>query len=277
MSHRIFQIVQALLILILFGGGIFIAQTDLAYGLIFIGFALVLFLYDRRGFLMTLLANQAFRKKGLEGALGWLRRAWKAKALDPKTQITYAYLLMKAGHLEEAASTFQAMSSPGPWYVGQKNLNLLNTYKAMLLWNQGQRKAAADLLWDLLETSYKTTALLTTLGVYLLELKDWARFEKLLPICQDYDNEDAGLLDNEGAYLLERNRLEEAYQLYRDHLIPKNPNFPDAYVHWARVCRRLGNIDEARLAYQRALRCPFHALSSYSRQQVEQEYREVAS
>lgn len=277
LSHRVFQIVQALLILILVGGGIYILGIDALYGGIVITLGLALLVYDRRGFVMTLLANRSYRTRGLEGALTWFRRAWNARALDPRTQITFAYLLMKAGHFEEAEERFQAMREPGPWFVGERNLDLVETYRAMLLWTRGERREATELLWGLVRKRFWNLALLTTLGVYLVQLRDWERFEELLPLCREYDPDDLGLLDNEGAYLLERGRLEEARELYRERVLPRRPTFPDAWVHWARLCRRLGDRDEARAAYQRALELEFHGLSTYSRLQVESELREVES
>lgn len=277
LSHRLFQIVQALLILILVGGGIYILGIDALYGGIVITAGLALLVYDRRGFVMTLLANRAYRTKGLEEALSWLRRAWNARALDPRTQITFVYLLMKAGHFEEAEQRFQAMREPGPWFVGERNLDLLDTYRAMLLWAKEERREAVDLLWGLVQKRFWNLALLTTLGVYLVRLRDWERFEELLPVCREYDPDDLGMLDNEGAYLIEQGRLEEARNLYRDRILPRGPTFPEAWVHWARLCRRLGDRDEARAAYQKALGFEFHGLSVYTRQQVENERREVES
>ncbi len=277
LSHRVFQIVQAALVLVLILGGLYIATLELAYGLVVIFLGLALFLYDRRGFFMTLLANQAYKSRGLEAALEWLRKAWKSRALDPQTQITFAYLLMKAEHWEEAQRCFSEMQSGGPWFVGEKNMPLLRTYRAMLWWKQGQRQKAADELWSLLESSYKTLALLTSLGVYLLELHDWERFEKLRPIALDYDAEDLGLLDNEGAYLIERGRLDQAQKLFEEKIIPRNPSFADAWIHWARLCRRRGLREEARAAYLRALDCPFHGLSTFEKKLIEREYQEVAS
>lgn len=275
-SHRVFQIVQAVLVLVLILGGLYIATLNLMYGLIFILLGLSLLIYDRRGFIMTLLANRAYKTRGLDAALEWFRRAYRSRSLDPQTQVTYAYLSMKAGRWEEAARCFAEMQSVGPWYVGEKNLNLLRTYRAMLWWKQGQKKQAVDELWELLEKSYQTLALLTTLGVYLLELRDWDRLEKLLPIARDYDPEDLGLLDNEAAYLMEKGQLDQAQQLFQEKILPRSPAFPDAYIHWARLCRQLGRREEACTAYLRALDFKFHGLSTFDRSAIEKEYRELA-
>lgn len=276
-ARTLFAAVQALLLVLLLGGGGYFVLNDYPYGWLMLGMGLALFLYDRRGVFYTIMANLAFRSGGLNAALEWLGRAWQSKALDPHTQVTYAYLLMKANRWEEAREAFAAMERRGPWFVGEDERPLLLTYRSMLDWHDGRRQEAIGQLWALVEEGYRTLALLTTLGAYLLDLGDWEGLERVVALGRDYDPHDPGLLDNEAAFALATDQLERAGRILEQELIPQNPSFPDAWIHYARYLRRCGRYEEATRAYQRALELPFHGLSACTREAIEKELREVSA
>lgn len=273
--HKLFQGFQALLIAVLLLGGIWLISSDYPYGWAMVTIAGLLFLYDRRGLILVILANSAYRSGGLPPALVWFDCAWKWKSLDANAQVTYAFLLMKAARWEDAEKAFRLMKQDGPWYVGVKHQQLLKSYEAMLLWFRADRRQAADVLLGLKAEGYVTRALLTNLGSWLLELKDLEAAESVCREGIEYDPEDAGLLDNWGWCLWLTGKEEESRRLYQESVLPGQPVFPDAWLHWARIQRASGDAEASRESYQRALSCPFHGLSLYTRDKIEAELREL--
>ncbi len=274
-SAKLFQTVQALLLAILLLGGGFFIMVGYPYGWAMVGMGVLLFLYDRRGLLLMLLANLAYKRKGIGAALDWFDRAWKWKSLDGNGSVTYAFLLMKNGQWEKAGEVFKLMKVRGPWKIDQKFGDLAESYEALFLWRSGQKNEAVQQLERLRGSGYISRALLTTLGSYLLEMKRYPEAELVCKQGTDYDENDAGLWDNWGYYLFLTGQAEEAKRIYESRIIPNSPSFPDAWYHYARILRTEGDKNNALAAYSTALGKNFHSLSLATKEQIEKEKQEL--
>ena len=222
-------------------------------------------------------ANRAWRRGDEPGTLAGFLRAEAAGRLGAEPVATLAYLLLKAGRTAEAGSLLDKNLNPGPRGrpLKQADLRLLETYRSLVLWKNGDTAGAAGLLEDLLAQGYRTVTLYGNLGFFLLELGRLDRAEALCLEAVGWDPEGKVLLDNLASVYLARELWTKAAETYRK-LLDLGPRFPEAWHGAGLAALRTGDAAEARRCWERALELPFHSLTTVERAAVEKDLAALA-
>lgn len=240
---------------------------------IILSIAFVLFiLYNKRAYIYALFGTTSYSKGDMDKAIEWFRKANTIGISSPRTVISYAYLLIKKGNVDESESILTSLLNTK---MSTDDEMLAKSNLALVLWKKGDLNGAAAILEEVIK-DFRTTTVYGSLG-YLLILK--GDLEKALSFnleAYDYNPSNAVILDNLGQtyYLIcDYQKAEEIY----GKLIPSNPAFPEAYFNYALVLEKLGKTDAALKALKKSLDYKFTFLSTVTREEVEAKLKELES
>lgn len=236
---------------------------------VFLGL-LVWYLWWNRSALYVNAAHAAFRKGDEPKTLEHFAKAEAAGRLGAEVTASYVYLLLKAGRNDEAMALVNLTLAHGRRGKPLKETErrLLVTYRALTLWQQGEREEAAALLEDLHAQGYRTTSLYGNLGFFLLELGRLERAEEICTEAAEWAPDGKVILDNLGSLRLVQKRWDEALEVY-GRLLALNPKFPEAWWGAGRASLETGDPAEARRRWEHALTLPFHAVTTVDKAEVE--------
>lgn len=252
---------------------------DVTSLLLALGFFALLaaFLWWNRSSRYVRAAQQAFRRGDELATVEAFEKAEAAGRLDANATASYAYLALKHDRVLLASAVLERALSQGrkgrPLKPGERNL--LDTYRAMVLWKQDRLDDAVALLEGLLASGYRTTAVHGNLGYLLTQQGNLDRAEAVCREAADWDPDGKVILDNLASLLLERERWAEAAAVY-ERLLALEPRFPEAWhgAGWAAL--RMGDAAEAQRRWEKALELPFHALTTVERPAIEKALRDLA-
>lgn len=230
----------------------------------------VWYLWWNRSALYVNAAHSAFRKGDEPKTLEHFAKAEEAGRLGADVTASYVYLLLKAGRNDEALALVSFALAHGRRRKPLKETErrLLLTYRALTLWQQGQRDEAVVLLEDLYSQGYRTTALYGNLGFFLLEQGNLTRAEELCVEAAEWAPDGKVILDNLGSLRLLQGRWDEALVVY-GRLLALSPKFPEAWWGAGRASLKTGDKDEARRRWEKALSLPFNAVTTVDRAAIE--------
>jgi len=237
---------------------------------------LAVYLWWNRSALHVATALQAFRKGDEAGALTAFAKGEAAGRLDASTTASYAYLALKNGRTDEARSVLDQTLSSGRRGKALKpaDRNLIETYRALVLWKDGHLDAAVELLEALLASGYRTANLYGNLGFFLQEQGNLDRATEVCTEAVEWDPEGKVILDNLASLHLRKEEWDQAAAVY-ERLLALEPLFPEAW-HGAGVAALMtGDAAAARQRWQKALSLPYSALSTVERSQVESALRSL--
>lgn len=241
---------------------------------LFLGLAslvlLAVYLWWNRSALHVAAALQAFRKGDEAGALAAFAKGEAAGRLDASTTASYAYLALKNGRVDEAEGLVDRALTQGRRGKALKpgDRNLLETYRALVLWKRGRLDEAVELLEGLLASGYRTANLYGSLGFFLQEQGDLARATEVCTEAAEWDPEGKVILDNLASLHLRNEAWDEAAAVYQ-RLLALGPQFPEAWHGAGLAALKTGDAATARERWRKALELPFNALSTVERTQVE--------
>lgn len=262
---------EGILVLLLIVGGIVLFGWAPAYATGMVVLGLAYFIYTKRGAVYVVMANFGFRKGGLPLALSWFRKAYLTRTMDVQTEVTYGFLLLKSGDVDEGEKVLSTLVGRLIKEGRSRELPLARGYLSLAQWKKGDLQGAIENLSELLEGGYRTGSLYGSLGYFLLEKGDLDRALELNLEAAQYDDRDKVIMDNLGCTYFLRNDPAEAEKIY-DKLIALEPGFPEAWHNYGRVLSALGKKDEARQAFAKALELPFNALSTVTKDEVERAF-----
>lgn len=246
----------------------FNSYAALAFAVLYIAYSL----YDGRSAIFAIMGNVSYGKGDVQKSMEWFRKAYATGKAQPKTIISYAYLLLKYGKVNESEAILDKFLSKSPAFDDEM---LAKSNLALVLWKKGNLDGAVDLLEEVF-SKYKTTTIYGSLG-YLLILK--GDLEKALAFnleAYDYNNSNSVIVDNlaQNYYLLgELDKSEEIYE----KLMSQNPTYPEAYYNYGLTLEAKGKIDKALEIMEKALNFQFTFLSTVSREDVENKLKELKS
>jgi len=231
---------------------------------------ILLICYTSRSIFYKLVANINYGKGDMDKTLHWYSKAYKADKSKAATAITYAYLLLKNGNIDESEKVFKHIFKLN---LGQDEKMLAKSNYALLIWKKGDLDAAVNLLEEVTE-SYKTTATYGSLG-YLLILKgDLDRALEFNLEAYDYNNTNPIILDNLGQTYYLRGEQDKAVEIY-EKLMPSNPSFPSAYYNYGLVLLKNGEYEKALENMEKALNFIFSPLSAIQKSDIEAKIEEI--
>lgn len=237
---------------------------------------LAVYLWWNRSSLHVATALQAFRKGDEAGALVAFAKAEAAGRLDASTTASYAYLALKNGRPDEARLVLGRALTSGRRGKALKpaDRNLIETYRALVLWKEGQLDEAVELLEALLASGYRTSNVYGNLGFFLQEQGNWARATEVCTEAAEWDPEGKVILDNLAALHLRKEEWDQAAEVY-GRLLALEPQFPEAWHGAGLASLKTGDAEAARQRWQKALGLPFNALTTVERSQVEAALRSL--
>lgn len=237
---------------------------------VFIFFANLILRY--RPYYYMLKANKTYAAGKKDEALSFYKKASGFRSSSSSIKITYGFLLLKMGHLDEADKMLSDM-------LNIKKMAPRDKYKAkmsyaLVLWKKDRLDEAIELLYEVYN-NYKNITLYETLGFLLIIKGDFEKAVKFNEEAYDYDKNDVVILDNLGQnyYLLGEN--EKALQIYKT-LHEKNPQFPEAYYNYGLVLLKMGEKEKALENMERALKYTFTCLSTVAKEEVENKISEIS-
>ena len=205
-----------------------------------------------------------YAKGNLDNAAKQYEKAvrFKKRAIDLK--VSYGFLLLKTGRVDEAERVLQECVSQGR---SSDERNLAKSNLALVLWKKGQLDQAISMLREVI-ANYKTTAIYGSLGYLLIEKGDLDEALKFNMEALEYNSENAIIMDNVAHLYYLRGEMDKAGEMFLK-LKEKNPHFPEAWYDYGRYLEDSGRREEAAEMYEKAVSCTFSFNSTISREQVQ--------
>lgn len=217
------------------------------------------------------MANGSFRAGDQKEALTWLEKAYKTGSAKPGIVITYGYLLLKNGQLEESIKILKEQLSK-PNLANQDYYNAKSNY-GLALWKKGQLEDAIKLYEEIIP-KFKTTNMYGNLG-YLYNLKgDLETALKFNLEAFEYNDASGIILDNLGQTYYLLGDFEKANEIFKK-LMNLNPKFPEAFYDYALVLEKLGDREKCLEKLRNALVYKPNYLSALTAEQIEQKLAAV--
>lgn len=206
------------------------------------------FVYVNRSALYAQRGNLAYMKGDREQALIWMEKAYRSKAILPKHQIGYGYLLMKIGDLSKAEHMFEEvlLTTNATDMRMQARLNVATVY-----WLQNKRDEAFSILQELAQ-EVKNTLVYGNYGYFQILRGDLEAALTYNLEAYAYNDNDLTIMDNlaQNYYML--GRLDEADEMYTK-VIAKTPKHAESYYFYAQTLHKLGRTQAAREQLETAL------------------------
>jgi tetratricopeptide (TPR) repeat protein len=223
------------------------------------------FVYVNRSAMYAQRGNIAYMKGNREQALIWMEKAYRSKAMLPKHQIGYGYLLMKTGDLDQAEQMFEEVLRTTKVTDAriQARLNIATVY-----WLQNKRDESLGILQEIAQ-EVKNTLVYGNYGYFQILHGDLEAALAYNLEAYDYNDNDLTIMDNlaQNYYLL--GRLTEADEIYTK-VIAKTPKHAESYYFYAQTLQKLGRTQEAREQIAKALEKELALITPLTKADIEQ-------
>lgn len=240
----------------------FIYSVLLGFAVLLLFFAATFYL--NRATVFTAVAGFKFGRGETEEAIKWFKRAYDSGNAKPTMIISYAYVLLKSGEVDQSGNILDKVIASG---IEKDDKLYARANRALVYWKKDRLDDAVaeleEVFWD-----YKTTTVYGSLG-YLLILKgDMGKALAFNIEAYEYNSSNAVILDNLGQtyYLVGEN--EKAVEVYEE-LMKKNPTFPEAYFNYGLVLQKKEENEKALEYMKKALDYKFTYLSTVTREDIE--------
>lgn len=242
-----------------------------------IGFIALLLLfaylfYAGRASLFTLTGTLKYSRGSIDQALVWFKRANDTGRAKIKSVISYAYLLLKNGRIDESEVILRKLLQSG---ISRDDEMLARSNLALAVWKKGDLDSAVSMLEEILP-DYKNSNIYGSLGYFLILKGDLDRALQFNLEAHEYNNSNTVILDNLGQTYHLAGQDEKALEIY-ETLISKNPAFPEAYYNYSLVLKKLGRSEQALEMAEKALEYRFTFLSTINRDDIEEKIKEINS
>ncbi|ADL50370.1 tetratricopeptide repeat protein [Clostridium cellulovorans] len=239
---------------------IFLFYSKIIGVLIFI----LLLIYTNFPSILMYRANLHYTQKNMHKALSLYKLAYSSWHAPDKMKISYGYLLIRMGNLEESDAVLSKFKN--------KTLNPTDKLSwklnySLVLWKKNKLDEAINLLMEEYNQK-KNTTLYQNLGYFLLLNKDYDKALEFNLEAYEYNDSDASILDNLAQSYYFKGQYSKALEIY-DKLIPMTPTFVTAYYYYAMTLSKESRTEEALGMLNKALECNFSYLSNVSKEDVE--------
>ena len=201
-------------------------------------------------------------------ALALYEDAYAAGCRECGVVMAYAVLLMRFGQYEKSRDLL--LSCEHMKDLDAKSRKQLYINYSVCQWRLGNLDKAIELM-KTAGSNGMTAMIYTTLGYYLiLKAQQTGDFEEALTFnmeAYEYDEEDAGVLDNLGQLYYAKGDADKAYEYFSRAYSAKPTQVPTLY-YIAKINHERGNDEKARAFIQKCLEGNFSALCSISREQA---------
>lgn len=233
-------------------------------GIITIAVLAVAYYIFNKGLIYQNKAGKKYHKGDYEGALADLENAVANDPKNTKIRSTYAFLLLKMGHTEKAASQIDKALAAVKL---ETDKNTMLVTKSLVLWKQGKVDEAIDMLTELIKT-FETTNVYATLGFLHIEKGDYTKALEFNLLAKDYNSSNPVIMDNLASVYYLTGDYDSAYEIYQD-VIKQKPNFPEVFYNYSKVLEQRGDLEKALYMARHALTLNFWNTSTVIKDEVE--------
>lgn len=221
--------------------------------------------YKNRYIIYAIIGNKYFSKNEYDLSISWFKKAANVRTCTPKIKVSYSYILLRAGNLEESEKLIEKVMTEkmdsNTKYIAMQNYSLI-------LYKSGRLKEAIDAMEEVYK-NYKNTTIYGSLGFLYIEEGDYNKALKFNLEAMDYNQNDTVILDNVGQNYYYLKNYDEAMNIYKK-LMNLKPKFPDAHYNYGLVLEAKGLKDEALEEFNESLKYNFTFLSSVKKEDVEE-------
>ncbi len=217
-------------------------------------------------------ANSAYQKGNTQEAINWLEKAYKTGSAKPGIVITFGYLLLKEGHLEESLKIFKEQINSTS-KISDNDLYSLKSNYALALWKNGELDRAIAMYEDIFP-NYKNTNVYGSLGYFYILKGNLDKALKFNQEAVEYNNTGAVILDNLGQTYYLLGEYEKSDEIFKK-LMALSPKFPEAYYDYALVLEKLGDKERCLENLKNALNYKPNFLSGVTVEQIENKLKQV--
>lgn len=257
----IYLVVSFLVVSFAFRLGWLIGTVVMLAGFAFLAFAL-------RADLMSTYAQISYNKGDHGKAFLWFERALKTGKMRPRTQLIYAYMLIRDGVLDKSErlinkTMFMFKDKLGDEFSNPSHLNL-----SIIKWKRGQITEAIEELEEVYNTGFRSTIMYGTLGTYYLLNGQYAKALEFNKEAFEYNDTDKSIRDNLALNYYLCGNINAADEIYSE-LIEEEPTFLEPYYNYGMVLETLGEYEAAMENYKKALTITVKFLSTVTHEQVQ--------
>ncbi len=217
-------------------------------------------------------ANSAYQKGNTQESINWLEKAYKTRSAKPSIVITFGYLLLKEGHLEESLKIFKEQINSTS-KISDNDLYSLKSNYALALWKNGELDRAIAMYEDIFP-NYKNTNVYGSLGYFYILKGNLDKALKFNQEAVEYNNTGAVILDNLGQTYYLLGEYQKADEIFKK-LMALSPKFPEAYYDYALVLEKLGDKERCLENLKNALNYKPNFLSGVTVEQIEDKLKQV--
>jgi len=197
-------------------------------------------------------------------------KAFEKGATDAHVKNAYGVLLLKEGSFTSAKEIFTNLLESNLKH-DIKQMCKLNL--ALCLWKLGNIDGAIELLWEV-HKAFRNSKVYGSLGYLLIEKGDMEKAMKYNLEAMEYDDKDPIILDNMGQLHYRKGEMDKAEEYFKK-AIECNPKQVDSLFYLGCIAVKRGNNEEGIQYFDQALACRFSALSTVSREMVEDAKRKL--
>jgi tetratricopeptide (TPR) repeat protein len=250
---------------------LFILRVNKLAGIGLMLATLIYLLYKGLPTIYLFQANKMYFNKEYDKAIPLYEKAYKLKHSTPSVKITYAYILIKHGHIEKSEEVLKEVMKL-PLNPKDRTSAVLNL--SLVLWKSNRLEDAITLLEEQYSGGYKSTILYQSLGFFYILRGNLQKSLDFNLEAYDYNDSDASILDNLALNYYMLQDFHKALEIY-EKLIPMNPTFVTAYYYYGLTLEKLGRTENSLEMLKRALQCNFSFISSVTKEQVEKEIAQI--
>lgn len=222
--------------------------------------------------LLMLVGNMKYAKGEIEKSKRYFHLVYKCPYASMKQRIIYSYILLSDKKLDEASKILISLSGKTMSTADRQSL-LLN--QSLVAWKKDKLDEAIMLMKQAYQIG-KTMVVYQNLGYFLILKGDYEKALEFNLEAYEYDESNAGILDNlgESYYFLEE--YHKALRLLQS-AVQKKPTYPSPYYYLALTLLKLGRLTDAAAVLKQALDCRFSYLSAVQKAEVEGKLAEIES
>lgn len=214
--------------------------------------------------------NSANYSGKVDKAMKYYRRAADSPFSSTKVKITYGYMAVKNGHIDEAEKGLEKLKDIS--MNVQDEIKYKFTY-GIVLWKKGKIDEAIEMLFKVYE-KYKTTSVYENLGYFLILQGDYDKAVSFNEEGYEYNTSAAGILDNLALSYYMKGDHKKANEIYQK-LMEMKPDFVTAYYYYALLLIEQKDYEKALVNLKRATKCKFSFISFIQKEEIEEKIKEV--
>lgn len=208
---------------------------------------------------------QKDRAKGLK----WMEKSMKTGKMRAKSQLLYAYLLVRNGYIDDAESIINKTTYLGKDILKESDFKTADFNMALITWKRGNLNDAIMQMEELYSEGYLNSNLYGSLGYFYIANNEIDKAIEFSKEGAEYNPDDLITLDNLGQAYIAAGNLDEADEIY-DKIFDNNPEFIEPFYNYATLLEKRGELTDAKECYEKALEYDEKYLSTVTHDMVKQ-------